>query len=131
MSKDTSTTDETFAEANLAELEDDLLKDNYVLRKRTCEEEHHPQTFTQGIRLRIVSEHSSLSINANTLNVNEEMEEEIHQPLRSQHQNIISTSKRDLQNLVRLHCLNMRQNEIRQNQARLLITVQRLKNPPK
>jgi hypothetical protein len=99
LSKDTSTTDET--DTNLTEIEDDFV------RKRTnTNDEHHIQTFTpQGKRLRIISEQSSL---ANTLNDDEDMEEEVHQPIstttRLQHhqqqQNISSnTVKRDTQSV--------------------------------
>lgn len=97
LSKDTSTTDETFTETNLTEIEDDFV------RKRTnTNEEHHIQTFTpQGKRLRIISEQSSL---ANTLNDDEDMEEEVHQPVTTRLQQNISSNtvtvvKRDTQSV--------------------------------
>lgn len=99
LSKDTSTTDDT--DTNLTEIEDDFV------RKRTnTNDEQHIQTFTpQGKRLRIISEQSSL---ANTLNDDEDMEEEVHQPVttrlhqqqQQQHQNVSSnTMKRDTQSV--------------------------------
>jgi hypothetical protein len=73
LSKDTSTTEDTYADSNLPEIEEDFV------RKRSNVDEHHLQTFTtqQGKRLRIISEQSSL---ANALNDDEDMTEEVQQP---------------------------------------------------
>lgn len=74
LSKDTSTTDETFNDSNVEQMNDE----NFG-RKRSTADEHHIQSFSaSGKRLRIISEASL----ANALNEeDEEMEEEI-QPVR-------------------------------------------------
>lgn len=88
LSKDTSTTEDTYADSNLPEIEEDFV------RKRSNADEHHLQnssssSFTpQGKRLRIISEQSSL---ANALNDDEDMSEEVQHPTRLQ-QNIASTT---------------------------------------
>lgn len=75
LSKDTSTTDETFNESNNS---DQIIDDNFG-RKRTSTEEHHIQTYTtSGKRLRIISEASL----ATALNEEDEEMEEEAQPVR-------------------------------------------------
>lgn len=93
LSKDTSTTEDTYADSNLPEIEEEAF-----VRKRTNADEHNLQTssFTpQGKRLRIISEQSSL---ANALNDDEDISEEVQQPATTTR--LHATIKRDSHNNV-------------------------------
>lgn len=96
LSKDTSTTEDTYADSNLPEIEEEA----FVRKRTNADEQHNLQTsssFTpQGKRLRIISEQSSLSL-ANALNDDEDMSEEVQQPASTR---LHTTIKRDSHNNV-------------------------------
>ncbi len=87
LSKDTSTTEESFTETNLSEIEDQ----DFPPRNRANTEDLHTQSFTsQDKRIKVISEQASLT---SPLNDDEDMEEVTPKSImRMQQQNIPTNS---------------------------------------